>query len=1801
MNNRNGTRIGLFVSLVCLAGWTGLVSGVPKNIILFIGDGMGPEHVRAAGCYINGLAGVFPFELFPYQGELTTANASGGITDSAAAGTALATGYKVNNGVISMAYPAYLPTYPEGTELPTMLEYFSSIGKTTGLISTGFLTDATPAAFGAHAATRSETDNIADDYYTQTIPNILLGGGANGQTPEAAGAAGYIVVNNQAGFLGVSTSLSYLSGQFGSGNFPYIYDGYSSTYPRLAEMTDTALQILDNDSDGFFLMVESANIDHAATGNDLARTLPEVNELASAVQVAINWAAGRNDTLILVTADHETGGLDLVTNNGTGTLPTVTWTVTGHTLRNVPVYAWGVNADLVSGVMNNTDIFGVVADNAPVELINPPYNAVNVPTSPNLEVKVQAPSPANVTFVGRQKPFTIIAMGDTQNYTQSSTKAVFDAQTKWIAKNAEALNIVFVTHQGDLVNTWDNLSEWSNAAASMSLLDGVVPYGLLPGNHDQPNIDGTPNSLYFNQTFPYTRFANHFPTTGNQNNFHLFSAGGDDYIVLHIEDWPDQGAVGPVIVWANDILNTYSSRKAIITTHGYLTTSGGYAGKWGSTQYIRDTLVVPHDNVYFVLCGHSGEFTKTTTVGSRLVHELMSCYHSGGYLRIMQFVPGEDKVYVQTYSPWLDAYLTDADSQFTLDFPMTGNSFTQIGTVASAGSNVSLSWPGLSLETQYEWYVNVNGTTESPIWNFTTASAKADNPNPAIGATNVDINADLGWTAGLGAVSHDIYLGTHASTLALVSSQQTATSFDPGTLQEGTTYYWAIDEHDSVGTITYGPVWRFTTPVPGPEVILTAGSTWKYNDTNTDLYAQGWPGVDDSVWASGPAPLGYGDAHIVTEVAMGSSTRYPSYYFRKSFTLAKEYQSATVKVLRDDGCVVYLNGVEVVRSGMPTSAITHATWSNLTVGGTDETTYYEFTVDPALLTIGNNILAVDVHQCNSTSSDLGFDLQLEGVPAPVVGRPVAYDDMVSTTEDLAVVIDVLTNDTDPDIDPLTVGSVTQPSHGTVTFVSNSVTYTPAPNFSGMDTFTYQATDGTNSSNSATVTVTVTNADNDPPTADAGEDQTVTDDTGSGAEVTLHGEGSTDIDGTIASYAWMEGTTPIATGSTPTVNLLTGVHTITLTVTDDGGATATDTVTMTVEQTNFDAYVAAEPTVTFGTVVGTIAGTTEAGDGNTQSISETPNGVAAYSLLIEYTLHTPANPATISEPVILNFSHTWSGGTTDPLKIELLLAGTWTNITSSISGGQYSASAAGMIDAQGNIRIRYSDTVNAKKEAKDTLVIDLLYAQIEVGLPNNPPTAVNDSYPVDEDTVLNIAAPGVLGNDSDSDGQPIAVSGGTNPSHGTLTLGTDGSFVYTPNENFNGNDNFTYTILDSKGATATATATITVNAINDNPVAAHDSAMTTQNTAVNVSVLNNDSDVDGDSLTIADVTVPANGTADIGSGMITYTPNSDFTGTDSFGYTVSDGKGGTATGTVSITVTRINTPPVAAADSFSVDEDGLLTIPAPGVLENDSDADSDPLTALVIAGPSHGSLILNPDGSFTYTPSANYNGTDSFSYKANDGLIDSTPATVSITLSSVNDPPVAASDAYSTNQNTALAIATPGVLGNDTDDDGDSLTASVATGPSHGSLILNSDGSFSYTPSINFIGGDSFTYTASDGNGGTTTGTVTITVQANNTLFVTSIVVTAKKAGKLYFAQTVVTIRDQAGNPVAGAVISGKWYLNGTEISTGSASTAAEGTATLSSPKRSTGGTFRFVVTNVVLDGYTYTVPNPPDSGEVTYP
>ena len=175
----------------------------------------------------------------------------------------------------------------------------------------------------------------------------------------------------------------------------------------------------------------------------------------------------------------------------------------------------------------------------------------------------------------------------------------------------------------------------------------------------------------------------------------------------------------------------------------------------------------------------------------------------------------------------------------------------------------------------------------------------------------------------------------------------------------------------------------------------------------------------------------------------------------------------------------------------------------------------------------------------------------------------------------------------------------------------------------------------------------------------------------------------------------------------------------------------------------------------------------------------------------------------------------------------------------------------------------------------------------------------------------------------------------------------------------------------------------------------------------------------------------------------------------------------------------NSRPVANDDSYSTSEDTPLDVPSPGVLANDHDTDGDQLTAEVVHGPDHGSAVLQPDGSFSYDPSSNYSGADTFSYVSSDGNQSSTVTLVNIDITPVNDAPIAAGDRYSTPVDTALDEPAPGVLHNDSDADGEVLTAVLVESPLHGTVDLHSDGGFLYTPTAAFSGSDSFRYRAED--------------------------------------------------------------------------------------------------------------------------
>ncbi|MGA2670054.1 MAG: Ig-like domain-containing protein, partial [Dehalococcoidia bacterium] len=676
--------------------------------------------------------------------------------------------------------------------------------------------------------------------------------------------------------------------------------------------------------------------------------------------------------------------------------------------------------------------------------------------------------------------------------------------------------------------------------------------------------------------------------------------------------------------------------------------------------------------------------------------------------------------------------------------------------------------------------------------------------------------------------------------------------------------------------------------------------------------------------------------------------------------------------------------------------------------------------------------------------------------APTNHAPVAVNDAYTTSEDTVLTVaaaGVLSNDTDADGNTLTAIKVTNPSHGSVTLNSNgSFTYTPTANYNGSDSFTYKANDGSLDSNTTTVTITIT-AVNDAPVA-------VNDTYSTTKNTTL----------TVAAAGVLSNDTDVDSATLTAVKVTDPSHG-SVTLNNNGSFTYTPTA----NYTGSDSF-------TYKANDGSL-------DSNTATVSITISSTNTAPVAVNDTYTTAEDTVlTVAAPGVLSNDTDADGDTLTAVKVTNPSHGSVTLNTN----GSFTYTPTANYNGSDSFTYKANDT----KADSNTSTVSITVTAV-----SDAPVAVNDSYSTTKNTTLTVAAPGVLSNDTDVDSANLTAIKLTDPSHGSITLNSNGSFTYTPIANYTGSDNFTYKANDGNLDSNTVTVSITVNTSNTAPVAVNDSYSATKNTTLTVAapgVLSNDTDADGDTLTAIKVTNPSHGSVTLNAnGSFTYTPTANFTGSDSFTYKANDGSLDSNTTTVSITVNTSNTAPVAVNDTYTTAEDTTLTVAAPGVLSNDTDADGDTLTAIKVTNPSHGSVTLNSNGSFSYTPTANYNGSDSFTYKANDTKADSNTATVSITITAVNDAPAAVNDSYTTTKNTTLTVAAPGVLSNDTDVDSANLTAIKVTNPSHGSVTLNTNGSFTYTPTANFTGSDSFTYKANDGSLDSNTATVSITVNTTN--------------------------------------------------------------------------------------------------------
>jgi hypothetical protein len=277
-----------------------------------------------------------------------------------------------------------------------------------------------------------------------------------------------------------------------------------------------------------------------------------------------------------------------------------------------------------------------------------------------------------------------------------------------------------------------------------------------------------------------------------------------------------------------------------------------------------------------------------------------------------------------------------------------------------------------------------------------------------------------------------------------------------------------------------------------------------------------------------------------------------------------------------------------------------------------------------------------------------------------------------------------------------------------------------------------------------------------------------------------------------------------------------------------------------------------------------------------------------------------------------------------------------------------------------------------------------------------------------------------------------------------------------------------------------------------PVAVDDMVVTAEDAPANIDVLGNDSDPQGDPLTVTAVSAAGHGATSINpNGTVRYAPSADYHGPDTFTYMVGDGQGHASAATVSVFVTPVNDPPAAGPDDLVAALDVPATI---DVLANDTDVDADPLAVSAVVQPAHGSVAFVTTGSVTYTPAPGYSGADAFEYTVVDGAGGSATGHVDVTVVAVNHPPVAGADSVTTAEDAEVAAD---VLANDTDTDGGPLTVIAVTQPGHGSVAIAGDGTVLYQPAPDYHGLDGFSYTVGDPAGATDVGAVAVTVTPAN--------------------------------------------------------------------------------------------------------
>ena len=456
------------------------------------------------------------------------------------------------------------------------------------------------------------------------------------------------------------------------------------------------------------------------------------------------------------------------------------------------------------------------------------------------------------------------------------------------------------------------------------------------------------------------------------------------------------------------------------------------------------------------------------------------------------------------------------------------------------------------------------------------------------------------------------------------------------------------------------------------------------------------------------------------------------------------------------------------------------------------------------------------------------------------------------------------------------------------------------------------------------------------------------------------------------------------------------------------------------------------------------------------------------------------------------------------------AGITTSNINTLENGQQFLSVSGSSFSVDNLLAdkSYQVLITGVDGSGESGFAELINVAPQGGELNFAPKAVNDQFLVNEDQALQ---GNVLTNDTDEYQGELYINTTplVTPQHGSISLSESGDFTYTPRANFNGIDAFSYQVINELGMTDTGIVEITINAVNDAPIALNNTYNISADGTLLVGapgLLNNDSDIDQDLLTLdtTPVSLPSKGTLTlVADGSFEYVGSANMQGTDSFQYRIFDAQGAEAIASVTINALDQNSPPTAANDSYSVDEDTTLVVDASqGLLANDTDPNNDTfiIDDTYLISPAHGQLQLATDGSFSYIPDANYYGIDEFQYQVIDTFGATATATATLTINSTPDTPNAQNDEYQFQYNQTLVIsAENGLLKNDVNIEPGNLTVNTTpvVNVQSGTLALNVDGSFSYQPDSDALDVDSFTYSVSNEQGLTSTAQVVLSKTGSN--------------------------------------------------------------------------------------------------------